>query len=124
MKAIVFFLAFCFAIVGCKKDAVTGTENGTVCSTKNPTDDIPWLKADIAAVSAPSTYADYYAKRAIYRQREILWIEICCPACSTVPPTAKYCDGSVAGMMGTDIRNDELSGIKELWRTHNGFCGN
>jgi len=123
MRAVCIFLTLIVSFAGCKKDETPNPDNGAVCGTTNPAENIPWLKNAIASASQPSTYADYYAKRAIFKGREILWIEVCCPACDMMPPTARYCDGSVAGMMGTDIPGNELTGVRELWRSHNGACG-
>lgn len=123
MRALSIYLTSIVLLVGCRKDETPKPDDGSICGTRNPTEDILWLKSAIASASQPSTYADYYVKRAIFKGREILWIEICCPACDTVPPTARYCDGSVAGMMGTDIQSSELTGVRELWRTHHGACG-
>ncbi len=123
MRLVPIILTILALVCSCKKDSPTPDFEG-VCNTKNPTEDIPWLKSQIATMNGPSAYADYFAKRAIYKGREILWIDICCPTCDMLPPTAKYCDGSTAGQFGTDIQYDNLSGIVDLWRSHNGVCPN
>ena len=93
------------------------------CGTKNPVEDIAWLKAEVDAVkNNTSIIADYSVMQAVYKGATVFWISICCPTCDTVPPTARYCDGSIAGQFLISIQESEISNSKVIWATKNGVC--
>jgi hypothetical protein len=121
LKSILSLFIILALIAGCKKAAVE-PEHYTACDVPDPVEDLPWLKSEIAAQQKDSAFVDLNVMRGTYKSRTVIWISVCCPTCDLLPPTARYCDGSIAGQFITEIKNADLTETVELWRTHHGVC--
>jgi hypothetical protein len=121
MRLFLILVALTFTLTSCPPGCGVPEEIGA-CGVANPVENLPWLKKDLQADTSTITEADYTVLQATYKGSTVFWISICCPACDTLPPTIKKCDGSIAGQLTVDIQNSELSNTKEIWKTNNGVC--
>ena len=123
MKTILsIILAVALGIMGCD-DTGTNPPNESFCNV-NSVEDLRWLREEIESkdYSKPSTVWDVMVYHAYYQNKEVIYISICCPLCSVMPPEIKTCDGVVLGRLYTDIDRNKLVDEKVIWRTHNQIC--
>lgn len=87
-------------------------------------DDLDWLKEELEADNffEGSTIADGFVYHAYYQDSEVVYVDLCCPACNVVAPEIRTCEGETLGRLGTDINIDLLKHRKVIWRSRNGVC--
>lgn len=86
--------------------------------------DLEWLNTELETngYTGPSGIMDVFVYKALYQNEEVIFISTCCPACNTLPPIVKKCNGEQLGYLGVEIDEDSVTSRKVIWRTRNGVC--
>ena len=87
-------------------------------------DDLEWLRAEMVANNyyEGRSVGDVLIYHAYYQSNEVIYINICCPACNTLQPEIRSCNGESLGFLGVDIDDNLLTNKKVIWRTRKGVC--
>jgi hypothetical protein len=117
----IFFLAITVLLTDCSMNDIS---SNAACNVANPARDLPWLKAEIEAgnYAEPNDFLDYLIYKAVYNGATVLYTEICCPTCNTIPPYLKNCAGETIGQLGVSVEKSALLHATVIWRSNNGVC--
>jgi hypothetical protein len=110
-------LAFTVSFFGCEE-----SPDGNFCKVDS-INDLEWLKEEMESSGYfQTTNEEVMVYRANYLNREVVYINICCPNCLVVPPEVRTCSGASLGLLDIDINSNLLTNKKIIWRTSNGIC--
>jgi len=86
--------------------------------------DLEWLNTELetSGYKNQTGIMDVFVYKALYQNEEVIFISTCCPACNTLPPMVKKCNGEQLGYLGVEIDEDSVTSRKVIWRTRNGVC--
>ena len=116
-----FLIVVAAGAIGCRDHNIEQPRN-IYCGVEDPVTELQWLRTDLQQYEHSSAHLDAFLYTAIYHDNRIFYVDICCPACTTLPPEVKNCDGTVLGRLGDGIDPNDLTGQQILWRTLNGVC--
>jgi hypothetical protein len=117
MKIIFLFTLFIGAI-SCSNDL-----DDTTCRTKDPKNDLQWLKEAITAMEADtSELAKYFfIEQATYKGETVFVFSNCCPTCNTVVNVFD-CKGKLLGTLYGEIPVEMIRDTTLLFKRYDSPC--
>lgn len=116
-------LKYVFLVIALVGFGCNDSQDLTFCHIDS-IDDLSWLKVELHSKGylQPSAYFDVLVYRASYLGQEVVYIDLCCPACNVAPPQIRSCGGESLGLLNVDIDSNDLINKRVIWRSLNGFC--
>jgi hypothetical protein len=104
-----------------EKDCITPVN---ICAVDNPTQNLPWLKAEIQRREQSGSEVEkyFYIQQAEYKGQTVFIYNNCCPMCMTIVPVYN-CQGEQLFYLGQVTgETEQLKNIKLLWKPANFAC--
>jgi hypothetical protein len=123
MRAIVLSVFIAAAAVSCRDSFESEYRGELYCGVADPLHDLAWLREEVRELNRNTFRAmDVFVMTAGYRGEPVFFVDVCCPACTMLPPEVKDCQGNVLGRLGDRILSGEVVNRSILWQTQNGVC--
>ena len=92
------------------------------CDVTDPTEDLPWLKAEIADLNGSEMGRKYwYITQASYKGETVFIVNSCCPHCGMLPPPVYACNGELL-FRATDEEYDHVGHERIIWKSADYAC--
>jgi len=110
------FLLIVLLTLSCKEKV----KPSSICDVGNPTQDLPWLKAEIQ--SREQDHGDvakyFFIEQGEYNNQTVFLYDNCCPMCNTII-TVYDCSGIKLFDLSPGI---EIKNIKTIWKPEGNPC--
>jgi len=120
-KILLFATLISLMAFSCEKE---GCMPSNTCGVTNPTEELGWLKAEIAdREQRTSDFNKYfYIQQAEYNGQTIFIYSNCCPMCNTIVPVYN-CQGELLFYLNQDPEKDkEIKSEKVVWKPADFAC--